>query len=133
MKNPFLFIALNNYITKLVGNASIKNIQVISEGVDKGAIYYDLDGKTNKISPVEKPHQVVKNTAAGMLIMEGYVVVNLIDGTYIVSNNKGDTYFISGNSCSCADRFNPCKHMLFVDWFISFRKDQVNLLHNTRN
>ena len=133
MKNPLLFVALNYYIRKVVASTSIKNIIVKSEGLDTGFMYYDVGSKTNKIPPIDDPHEVVRNTAAGLLIMEGYVVTSALEDTYIVSNNRGDTYFIQGNSCTCADRFSPCKHVLFADWYKYYRKSQVKLLHETRD
>lgn len=133
MKNPLLFVALNHYIRKVVASTSIKNIVVKNEEPDLGFIYYDVGAKTNKISPIDDPHEVVINTAAGLLIMEGYVVTSSLEDTYIVSNNRGDTYFINGSSCTCADRFHPCKHILFTDWYKNFRKSQVKLLHETRD
>lgn len=132
MKNPLLFVALNNYISKIVASTSVRNIVVKSEGPDTGFIYYDVGNKTNKIPPIDNPHQVVTNTAAGFLIMEGYTITSSED-TYIVSNGRGDTYFINGASCTCADRFYPCKHILFVDWYIQFRKSQVKLLHEAKD
>lgn len=133
MKNPVQFIAVNDYIIKLIVNRYIKDINVSPDGEDKGFTYYTVEGKRYKIPPVENPYKVIQNTIAGMLIMEGYVVVNEVDNTSVVSNGSGETYFITGNSCSCADRFSPCKHVFFANWSVEFRKQQVKLLHQTKN
>ena len=133
MKNPLLFVALNHYIRKVVASTSIKNIVVKTEEPNIGFMYYDVGPNTNNIPPISDPYEVVRNTAAGLLIMEGYVVTSALEDTYIVSNNRGDTYFIQGSSCTCADRFSPCKHVLFSDWYKHYRKSQVKLLHETKD
>ena len=138
MKNPFLYLAINNYISKLIIGGAFKNIEVVNDGGPQdGYIFYDValgkNSSTNKIPPIEDPHTMVNNTIAGMLIMEGYCVINSLEDTFVVSNDKGDTYFVQGNSCDCADRFSPCKHVLFAQWYMNFRKNQVKLLHKTKN
>lgn len=132
MKNPFLFIALNNYISKLINDRYIKDISVISEGEETGFIVYYINNKRYKIPPIENPEKLIERTIAGLLIMEGYTVVNALENNFVVSNNNGDTYFVTGNSCSCADRFSPCKHVFLSNWFLTFRKEQVSLLHKTK-
>jgi hypothetical protein len=138
MKNPLLYIAINNYMSKLIVGGAFKNVEVINDGgPQEGYIYYKVvtnnGTSTNKIPPIQDPHTVVNNTIAGMLIMEGYCVINSLEDTFVVSNDKGDTYFIQGNSCDCADRFSPCKHVLFTQWYMNFRKNQVKLLHKAKN
>ena len=138
MKNPLLYLAINNYMSKLIIGGAFKNVNVLKDGgPNDGYIYYDValgsSSSTNKISPIDDPHSVVNNTIAGMLIMEGYCVINSLEDTFVVSNDKGDTYFIQGNSCDCADRFSPCKHVLFTQWYMNFRKNQVKLLHKAKN
>lgn len=138
MKNPLLYLAINNYMSKLIIGGAFKNVNVLKDGgPNDGYIYYDValgsSSSTNKIAPIDDPHSVVNNTIAGMLIMEGYCVINSLEDTFVVSNDKGDTYFIQGNSCDCADRFSPCKHVLFTQWYMNFRKNQVKLLHKAKN
>lgn len=138
MKNPLLYLAINNYMSKLIIGGAFKNVNVLKDGgPNDGYIYYDValgsSSSTNKIAPIDDPHTVVNNTIAGMLIMEGYCVINSLEDTFVVSNDKGDTYFIQGNSCDCADRFSPCKHVLFSQWYMNFRKNQVKLLHKAKN
>lgn len=138
MKNPFLYLAINNYISKLIIGGAFKNIEVVNDGgLYDGYIFYDValgkNSSTNKIPPIEDPHTMVNNTIAGMLIMEGYCVINSLEDTFVVSNDKGNTYFVQGNSCDCADRFSPCKHVLFTQWYMNFRKNQVKLLHKAKN
>lgn len=138
MKNPLLYLAINNYMSKLIIGGAFKNVNVLKDGgPNDGYIYYDVtlgsSSSTNKIAPIDDPHTVVNNTIAGMLIMEGYCVINSLEDTFVVSNDKGDTYFIQGNSCDCADRFSPCKHVLFTQWYMNFRKNQVKLLHKAKN
>jgi hypothetical protein len=138
MKNPFLYLAINNYISKLIVGGAFKNVEVKNDGGPyDGYIFYDValgkNSSTNKIPPVEDAYTVVNNTIAGMLIMEGYCVINSLEDTFVVSNDKGDTYFVQGNSCDCADRFSPCKHVLFSQWYMTFRKNQVKLLHKAKN
>lgn len=128
-----LFLAINDYICKVIRDGYIKNVQIKVEGEDKGFLFYEVNNKIHKVPPIDNAQDVIRNTIAGQLISEGYIVVNALDDTFVVSNNKGDTYFVNGNSCSCADRFNPCKHMLFRDWYQGFRRKQVNLLHMTRD
>lgn len=138
MKNPLLYLAINNYMSKLIIGGAFKNVNVLKDGgPNDGYIYYDValgsSSSTNKIAPIEDPHTVVNNTIAGMLIMEGYCVINSLEDTFVVSNDKGDTYFVQGNSCDCPDRFSPCKHVLFTQWYMNFRKNQVKLLHKAKN
>lgn len=133
MKNPLLFLAINDYISKVITNSFIKKVQVKTEDPDKGFIYYDVANSTYKIPPIDNAQEVIDNTVAGLLISEGYVIVNALDNTFVVSNKAGDKYFITGNQCSCPDRFSPCKHILFSRWYINFRKNQVKLLHMTRD
>lgn len=133
MKNPMLFLAINDYMCRVIRDSYVKYKGVQGEGPDAGFIYYEVGNKLYKIPPITNAQEVVMNTIAGQLISEGYTVVNALDDTFVVSNNKGDTYFVNGNSCSCADRFNPCKHMLFRDWYQGFRRKQINLLHMTRD
>jgi hypothetical protein len=125
-------------MSKLIIGGAFKNVNVLKDGgPNDGYIYYDValgsSSSTNKIAPIDDPHSVVNNTIAGMLIMEGYCVINSLEDTFVVSNDKGDTYFIQGNSCDCADRFSPCKHVLFTQWYMNFRKNQVKLLHKAKN
>jgi hypothetical protein len=125
-------------MSKLIIGGAFKNVNVLKDGgPNDGYIYYDValgsSSSTNKIAPIDDPHTVVNNTIAGMLIMEGYCVINSLEDTFVVSNDKGDTYFIQGNSCDCADRFSPCKHVLFTQWYMNFRKNQVKLLHKAKN
>ncbi len=133
MKNPLLFLAINDYISRFISNSFIKNIQIKVEGPNKGFLYYDVGSSTYKVPPIDKPQDVINDTVAGLLISEGYVVVNALDDTFVVTNNSGDKYFINGNQCSCADRYSPCKHILFTRWYMNFRKKQVMLLHSTRD
>ena len=138
MKNPLLYLAINNYMSKLIIGGAFKNVNVLKDGgPNDGYIYYDVvtgsSSCTNKIAPIDNPPTVVNNTIAGMLSMEGYCVINSLEDTFVVSNDKGDTYFIQGNSCDCADRFSPCKHVLFTQWYMNFRKNQVKLLHKAKN
>jgi hypothetical protein len=125
-------------MSKLIIGGAFKNVNVLKDGgPNDGYIYYDValgsSSSTNKIAPIADPHTIVNNTIAGMLIMEGYCVINSLEDTFVVSNDKGDTYFIQGNSCDCADRFSPCKHVLFTQWYMNFRKNQVKLLHKAKN
>ena len=81
MKNPLLYIAINNYMSKLIVGGAFKNVEVINDGgPQEGYIYYKVvtnnGTSTNKIPPIQDPHTVVNNTIAGMLIMEGYCVIN---------------------------------------------------------
>ena len=133
MKNSLMFVTYHDYIIKLINNRYIKDISVQAEGDEKGFMYYHIEGKRYKIPPIENANKVIENTIAALLIMEGYVVVNNVEGVSIVSNEVGDTYFVNGNQCSCPDRFSPCKHVFFANWLLEFRKEQVRLLHQTTN
>ena len=128
-----MFVTYNDFIIRMINNRYIKDISVQTEGPEKGFIYYSMQGKNYKIPPVDNPSKIIEDTIAALLIMEGYVVVNNVDGVSIVSNNQGDTYFVNGNQCSCADRFSPCKHVFFSNWLLNFRKEQVRLLHQVTN
>ena len=43
MKNPLLYLAINNYMSKLIIGGAFKNVNVLKDGgPNDGYIYYDV-------------------------------------------------------------------------------------------
>lgn len=129
MRSPLNYIVATDYLRRIVNKKFIKEVKVVDSGPRSGDIHYTVGEDQYKIKAVHNIEEHLQTNVAAHMLIEGYIVINTLDNTYVViSPNNSEPYFVSNNTCTCADRYPPCKHQLFVDWYIRFRKEQVRAL-----
>ena len=76
--------------------------------------------------------QVYETCIATQMLQQGYVQLT-IEGGWLIYNPEGEDYQIQDQSCTCGDFLynrkgkSRCKHLVFRDWHLNYRKRIVEL------